>query len=428
MSGYFILKGYGIIYDIMVEITEVTTTKFKYTAVRDNVEYSGIMRARDRFEVYEKVRSEGAEIVSVEKMGGFSFSTLKSLNERFSTVKEVDVILFARNLSAMLGAGLSITRALTIAHRQTKSPKLKYVLHQIVSQVRNGEALSVVLKNHKKIFNDLFVSMVHAGEEGGNLPESLASVALQMDKNYKLKKRIKGAMVYPTIVLGAMVLIGFLMMVKVVPVLKKTFDEVGVDLPGTTQAIIQMSDFLVKNTLFSLLIVIAFVFVFVYILKTPSGKRVFDAFLLRIPAIGTIVKEVNSARFARTLSSLLGSGVDVVTALNITGQVVQNTFHKEVIMAAAKVVQTGEPMSTIFGRREDLYPPMISEMLAVGEETGKLSDMLQEVAKFYENEVEQKTKDLSTIIEPFLMLFIGGGVGFFAMAMISPIYSLSDAI
>ncbi len=412
----------------MARKSRVTKTKYKYTAVRDNTEYGGVMQAKDRFEVYAKVRAEGAEIVSVDKVGGFSLGALKTLNERFSTVKEVDVILFARNLSAMLSAGLSLTRALAVANRQTKSPKLNYILRSLTAQVRKGEPLSEALAEHPKTFASLFTSMVRAGEEGGNMPEALASISLQMDKSYKLKKRIKGAMVYPGIVLGAMVLIGFLMMTQVVPTLKKTFEEVGVDLPATTRAIIKLSDFLVNNTLLSLVAIVAFVMTFIYALRTPQGKRLFDGFILRIPAIGSIVKEVNSARFARTLSSLLASGVDIVTALEITSNVVQNTYHTEVILAAAKVVQSGEPMSVIFGRREDLYPPMVSEMLAVGEETGKLSEMLSEVAKFYESEVEQKTKDMSTIIEPFLMLFIGAGVGFFAMAMIAPIYSLSDAI
>lgn len=386
------------------------------------------MDALDRFAVYAKVRAEGGEIISVEKKTGFSLNGLKSLNERFSTVKEVDIIIFARNLSAMLSAGLSLTRALSVANRQTKSPKLNYILRTLTARVRKGDAFSLALADHSKTFDSLFISMVRAGEEGGNLPEALASISLQMDKSYKLKKRVKGAMVYPGIVLMAMVLIGFLMMTQVVPTLKKTFDEVGVDLPATTRAIIATSDFLVANTLLSLVLIIGFVTVFIYSLKTPLGKRIFDAFILRLPAVGTIAKEINSARFARTMSSLSSSGVDIVTSLEITASVVQNTYHREVILAAAKVVQQGEQMSVIFGRREDLYPPLVSEMLAVGEETGKVSEMLGEVANFYEAEVEQKTKDVSTIIEPFLMLFIGGGVGFFAMAMISPIYSLSDAI
>ena len=402
--------------------------KFSYVAIRDNTQYSGVMQAQNRFEVYEKVRAEGGEIVHVEKLSGFSLSTLRRLNERFSTVKEVDVILFARNLSAMLGAGLSLTRALTVANRQTKSPKLHYILRDVVSHVQKGDALSSALAQYPKTFSSLFVSMVRAGEEGGNLPESLASVALQMDKNYKLKKRIKGAMVYPAIVLSAMVLIGFLMMTQVVPTLKKTFSEVGVELPTATKVIIALSDFLVQHTLASVGLLIVGIVSLVYVLKTPMGKRVFDRVILYIPAVGTIVKEVNAARFARTLSSLLSSGVDIVTALTITRGVVQNFYHRAVITHATTLVQQGGQMSTLFQKYEHLYPPMIGEMLAVGEETGQMSNMLQEVATFYETEVDQKTKDMSTIIEPFLMLFIGGGVGFFAMAMISPIYSLSDSI
>ena len=402
--------------------------KFSYVAMRDNTQYSGVMQAQSRFEVYEKVRAEGGEIVHVEKLGGLSLSTLRRLNERFSTVKEVDVILFARNLSAMLGAGLSLTRALSVANRQIKSPRLHYILRDIATRVQKGDALSSALAHYPKTFNSLFISMVRAGEEGGNVPESLASVALQMDKNYKLKKRIKGAMVYPSIVLSAMVLIGFLMMTQVVPTLKKTFSEVGVELPTATKTIIALSDFLVQHTIMSVVILFGSVLLFIYVLKTPVGKRVFDRVILYIPAVGTIVKEVNAARFARTLSSLLSSGVDIVTALHITRGVVQNFYHRAIITRAATLVQQGGQMSALFQKYEHLYPPMIGEMLAVGEETGQMSKMLQEVAVFYEAEVDQKTKDMSTIIEPFLMLFIGGGVGFFAMAMISPIYSLSDSI
>ncbi len=407
---------------------KIETHKFKYTAVRDGQEYTGIVEATDRFAVYARVRSEGGEILRVDRASGLTLGALKSLNARFSTVKEVDKILFARNLGAMLGAGLSITRALSVANRQTKNPKLDMILKQIASKVRKGESLSSALAEHPRVFSSLFTAMVQAGEEGGNLAEALDSIAIQMDKSYKLKKRIKGAMIYPAIVMFAMLLIGYMMMTQVVPTLKKTFEEVGVDLPSTTKTIIKISDFLVANTILSLLILVVSAGSFWYLLHTRLGKKAFDAFILRVPAIGTIAKELNSARFARTLASLSNSGVDIVTALGITAKVVQNTYHREVILQAAKVVERGESMSEIFGRREDLYPPLVSEMLSVGEETGKVGEMLGEVAKFYENEVDQKTKDMSTIIEPFLMLFIGAGVGFFALAMIAPIYSLSDSI
>lgn len=401
--------------------------EFTYVATRDGVAYEGSMEAADRFAVYARVKAEGGEIVSVRDTAGF-VGRLRQINERFSTVKEVDKITFARNLSAMLSAGLSLSRALGAMERQTKSPKLKYIIRSLSGSVRKGNALHEALALHKSAFPRLFIAMVHAGEEGGKLPDALASVAVQMDKSYKLKKKVKGAMMYPGIVLSAMLVIGILMMTKVVPTLKKTFDEVGAQLPPTTQAVIKLSDFLINNTLIALLLVVGVVASFVYALRTPQGKYAFDTVVLRLPAVGSIVKEVQSARFARTLSSLLGSGVDIVGSLEITSEVIGNSHHKQVVLDAKKVVEKGEPMSGIFSQREDLFPPLVGEMLAVGEETGEMSSMLLRVADFYENEVEQKTKDMSTIIEPFLMLFIGAGVGFFALAMVAPIYSLSDSI
>lgn len=400
---------------------------YSYTAMRDGATYEGTMEAPDRFAVYARVKAEGGEIVSVRQASGV-MGWLRMVNERFSTVKEVDKIIFARNLAAMLGAGLSLARCLGAMERQTKSPKLKYIVRSVSGSVRKGGALHEALAQHPHTFSALFIAMVHAGEEGGKLPDALQSIAVQMDKSYKLKKKVKGALLYPGVVLTAMVGIGFLMMTEVVPTLKQTFDELGVNLPPTTQAVIAASDFLVKHTLVALAGVLLVVVGFVYALRTPQGKRLFDNFILRLPAVGSIVKEVQSARFARTLSSLLGSGVSIVDSLTITSEVVGNVYHRDVVLAARAVVEKGEAMSSIFNLHEDLYPPLVGEMMAVGEETGELSTMLTRVADFYESEVEQKTKDMSTIIEPFLMLFIGAGVGFFALAMIAPIYSLSDAI
>lgn len=401
--------------------------RFTYTAMRDGETYEGTLDAPDRFAVYERIRAEGGEVISVSRAQGI-FGWFKALNARFSTIKESDKIIFARNLSAMLEAGLPLSRALGAIARQTRSPKLKYVIQHLMQDVRKGSSLHDALVRHGKAFPDLFVAMVHAGEEGGTLPSALESVAQQMDKSYQLKKKVRGAMIYPGVVLSAMVLIGFLMMTQVVPTLKKTFDELGAELPPTTQAIISISDFLVNNILLSIAIIIAVVVGFITLLRTPHGKRLYHTIILRIPVIGGIAREVQAARFARTLASLLASGVSIVQALEITAEVVSNTLHKEVVLSARGIVEKGEPMSGIFNRREDLFPPLVGEMLAVGEETGEVSAMLGRVADFYEGEVEQKTKNMSTIIEPFLMLIIGAGVGFFALAMIGPIYSLSDTI
>jgi type II secretory pathway component PulF len=230
------------------------------------------------------------------------------------------------------------------------------------------------------------------------------------------------------VVLFAILGIGILMMIEVVPTLAQTFDEMKVELPSSTQLIIAVSDFLVHYTVVALGGMVAFGALMYGAARTSWGRRASDFTFLRLPLIGRMVREVNAARTSRTLASLLSSGVDVLTGLEIVGEVVQNSYFQEVIKDAGRAVSAGEPLSAAFVRREDLYPAFVGEMMAVGEETGQVADMMKRLALFYEDEVDRKTKDMSTIIEPFLMLFIGSAVGFFAVSMITPIYQLSENI
>ncbi|OGG55014.1 hypothetical protein A3D62_03155 [Candidatus Kaiserbacteria bacterium RIFCSPHIGHO2_02_FULL_49_11] len=250
----------------------------------------------------------------------------------------------------------------------------------------------------------------------------------QLDRAYTLKKKIRGALIYPSIIVIAMIIIAILMLIYVVPTLTQTFNELGAELPNSTKAIIAASQFLTGNTLLALLIPLLFGGGVYLAWRSPQGKKVWGYVVLHIPIIGELVKEVQAARTTRTLSSLLSSGVDIVYAISITADVLQNPHYKDVLLRAEKSVQSGGQLSEAFSTNEHLYPLLVGEMIAVGEETGKLPDMLQRVATFYEDEVEQKTKDMSTIIEPFLMIIIGIGVGFFALSMIAPIYSLSENI
>ena len=400
--------------------------KFTYQAERNGETYTDSVEATDRFEVYRHVRSEGGAIISVSSESQNNWS-LSYWNAKMTSVNEHDKIVFATNLAAMLSAGLTITRALSVAERQAKNPKLKSVILFVRGDIQKGGTFNEALARFPRVFSKLFVAMVRAGEESGTLDESLTTVGNQLQRSYELKKKIKGALIYPSIIVVAIVGIGFLMMTEVVPTLSKTFTELGADLPKATQAIINVSDFLVNYTLLVLLGVLGVVAGVYALLRTTSGQRGRDKILLSTPLIGELVKEINAARTARTFASLLAAGVDILTALQITGEVVQNHYHKDVLKAAAEKVQKGGQLSEVFMKREDLYPPLMGEMIAVGEETGALSDMLLRVADFYESEVEQKTKNMSTIIEPFLMLLIGVTVGFFAIAMIGPIYSLSEA-
>jgi type IV pilus assembly protein PilC len=328
----------------------------------------------------------------------------------------------------MLKAGLPMSRALSVAERQSKNQKFKAAMRQTNEKLNQGIAFHDAIALHPRLFNKLYVSMVRAGEEGGTLAEALAILAIQMERSSTLKKKIKGAMIYPAIVVIVMTMIGVLMMIYVIPTLTKTFRELNAELPTSTRLIMGVSDLLANHALLVLLGMIGAVIGFMGLLRTSLGRMVFEWILLRLPVIGPMAKETNAARTARTLSSLLSSGVDVVGAIGITRDVVQNSFYRTVLTDAATRVEKGKPLSEAFIEREDLYPVLVGEMIAVGEETGQISKMLEQLAVFYENEVEQKTKDLSTIIEPILMVVIGGAVGFFALAMISPIYSISDSI
>lgn len=347
----------------------------------------------------------------------------------FGKIKLSEKIIFTKNLAGMLEAGLPLARALQVLVKQSKNPMFKKVINELVLEIDKGSTLSSGMERYPKIFSTLFVSMVRAGEESGSMPSSLREVGMNLEKAFELNRKVKGAMMYPSVILGAIVLVGVLMMIYVVPTLTKTFTELGVDLPMSTKIIIFISDTLKHYIAFIVIGVSSIVFGSIYMFKRSVRAQHFkDNAVLAIPVIGTIVREVNTARTARTMSSLLVAGVSMTKAIEITHEVLQNFRYKNVLTNALTSVEKGIAVSQVFKAETKLYPIMMGEMMEVGEETGKFSSMLLDIAKFYEAEVDNKTKNLSTIIEPVLMIFIGGAVGFFAISMLTPMYSLLDTI
>ena len=402
---------------------------FKYKAInKDGNAYDGTLDAPDRFAVYKKIKEDGSKIIYVNEVRLRIVTALTKLNTSMSKVKAHEKIIFARNLAAMIEAGLSVTRALAVMEKQTKNKKLKMVLDELNDDISKGLSLSDSMRKKPDTFSTLFVSMVKAGEESGNLAGSLKVVSLQMEKAYTLTKKVRGALMYPAVIVCIMVAIGILMLIYMVPTLTTTFKGLNIELPFVTRIIIGMSDFLRAHYLLTIVGMLAIISGFVALGRSKPGKVFFDHVAIHFPLIGTIVKEINAARTARTLSSLLTSGVDVVLALGVTEEVMQNSLYREVLKKAQASIQKGDPISEIFIQNEKLYPIFVGEMMSVGEETGKMADMLLGVATFYEDEVDQKTKDMSTLIEPFLMVIMGIAVGFFAIAMLAPTYSLVDAI
>jgi type IV pilus assembly protein PilC len=401
--------------------------KFSYKALKKNGEtYQGEREAADRFELFRLLRKEGETIVSLEEAKEHKVHF--EMPALFGRIKMHEKITLARNLGGMIKAGLALSRALQMLERQARNKKLKKVLGALDKSVSEGKAFHQSLAEFPDIFNSLFVSMVKAGEESGNLSMSLKQIADQIEKTYLIQKKVKGAMVYPGIILSLMVVIGLVMLAVVVPRLTATFKDLGTELPLSTQFVIALSDFLKNHYILAFLVAAAAGTGIYYGLKSKAGQKMTDHVVLRLPVIGNIIKEMNSARTARTLSSLLTSGVDLLLAIDITSEVLQNSLYKKVMTKARAAVENGQPLSVIFSESESLYPIFVGEMVSVGEETGQLSHMLVGVASFYESEVEAKTKDLSTIVEPMLMIVIGLGVGFFAISMISPMYSVMNNI
>jgi len=407
-------------------------SKFLFQAKKSSGEiYSGEQEATDRYDLYHILRESGADVISVKekgKSGGINMNLKISIPFLTGKVKTIEKITIARNLGSMLEAGLPLSRAIGVIIHQTRSEALKKVLTDVNEEIDKGQTFASALEKHSKVFPQIFVSMVHAGEQGGTLADALKTTASQMESSYNLERRIRGAMMYPAVIVGVMIVVGVLMFIFMVPTLMKTFLELNVALPPTTQFVLLISNIIRDQGILVLIVLILIGTALKMWSKRTSGKFIIHGFLLKLPLIGPLIQEVNTARTARTLSSLMQSGVGVVESLDITSAVVQNVHFKAVLVKAREAIKKGDLMSKIFAANDKFYPIFLAEMISVGEETGKVVEMLSGVAHYYEDDVEQKTKDMSTVIEPFLIVFIGAAVGFFAISMISPMYSLVNVI
>ncbi|HWC57508.1 MAG TPA: type II secretion system F family protein [Candidatus Paceibacterota bacterium] len=385
----------------------------------------GTLVAETKGDALLAIRDSGIKPILIAQKKGFSFKTNIVL---FKRVKLSEKIMFTKNIAGMLKAGLPLSRALEVLRKQTTQVYFQSIIAALLDTVDRGETFSDGLAKFPKVFSPLFVSMVRAGEESGSLPESLNQVGVALEKTYTLNRKIKSALMYPAIIVSAIFLIGILMFIYVVPTLTKTFKELGAQLPLSTRIVVGISDAFSQHLPLIILGIAVVVAMVMLAFRLPKTKRAIDFLSVRLPVLGTLVKEINAARTTRTLASLLVSGVNIDRAIIITKDVLQNTYYKDVLGKVVGAIEKGAPMSSIFKAYPKLYPTMVGEMMEVGEETGKLSGMLSDIASFYEGEVDAKTKDLSTIIEPVLMILIGAAVGFFAISMLSPMYSIMDAI
>ena len=405
---------------------------YLYTAkTKKGESKAGTLEAINKHELAAILRRQGLVLISAEttvqkeKTGRFD---LRDFLRKIGRISLVEKMVFSRHLSIMIKAGLSLNQALRALAEQTKNTKFKKIISRVEENVRRGQSLSDCLAKYPKVFNELYVNMVRVGETSGNLDKVLKILAEQMRKDHELISRVKGAMMYPAVIIIAMIGIGILMMIMVVPKLTEVFTEFEMELPLSTQIIIGLSNFLKNHSLLGLVILIGLIILLRLSLRNKKVKRVLDKIYLHLPILGSLVQKVNAARFARTLSSLVDSGLAIVNALKIVAGTLGNIHFKEALINSATQVQKGKELSRALSNYRNLYPPMVIQMIQVGEQTGSLSDILKNLAGFYEEEIDNTTKNLSSIVEPIIMIIIGAAVGFFAVSMIQPMYSMMGGL
>ena len=404
--------------------------KFIYTAKSYSGEAkSGEAMAKDEKILAQQLRSEGFLVTSIalvdeekEKKSGGNFL------DRFQKVPLKEKMIFARNLGIMFASGLTVSRAIENLALQTKNKIFKKILLDIFDETQNGKYLSEGLAKYPNIFGELFINMVRVGETAGNLDEVLKIVAVQLEKENDLKSKIKGAMIYPAVILIVMIIIGIIMLTTVLPKMTAVFIDMDAKLPAMTQFVIDLSDaFRNHGLLFAGGFILLVIFL-QYFLKTETGKKTVSWTLIHVPLFSPLVKQTNCARFARIYSSLLKSGVGSVEALKIISHTLTNYYYQQALLKSVDDIQKGVSLSKVLSDNQDIFPIMVSQIVQVGEETGKTEIVLLQLAEFYEEEVNQITKNMSSIIEPLLMVIIGTAVGFFAVAMLMPMYSLTETI
>ena len=358
-------------------------------------------------------------------------TTMEKINDfllRFSRIPASEKIFFVQHLGVMLKAGVSLLVALQTLSKQSESPRLAKILKDVASNVEKGKTLTDSLKVHKDVFGELFVNMVDAGEISGKLESVLDQLYVQMKKQHQLVSRVKGALTYPLVILFAMSGIGIFMMVVVVPQITAMLKDFNSELPLATKILIGVSDSIVNHGFYWGGGLILFILIVAKTLSTRSGLYYFQAVTLRLPIFSPIIKKINLAKFARTISSLLKTDIMIIKSFQITGSVLSNLHYREAVLEMAEKIKKGGTIYDVIASYPKLFPPIVTQMVAIGEQTGELDSILQQLAEFYEDEVDQIMQNLPSIIEPLLILILGGGVGAMAVAIIMPMYSITSAV
>ncbi len=382
---------------------------------------SGKIKAKDLEEAVRRLRDQGIIIETInETKGGFTLSFLQRVTAK-------DLALISRQFATMINAGIPAVQALGILAEQSEKEKLREALADIKREVEGGKTLGDALRKYHKMFGDFFISMVDVGEAGGSLGSTLTRVAEYYEKITALQGKVKSAMAYPVVVFIVTIGVIILMLVKLVPTFASLYADVGSELPGPTQFLLNVSEFMQKNFLYIVAGMIGFVILINRILKIPSVRYQWDKIVLKLPILGPLILKTSLTRFSRTLSILIRNGVPILESLDITARVVGNKIIEEAILNARRNIGEGKSLAAPL-RDSGIFPPLVIHLITVGEQTGKLSDMLERVADFYEEEVDAAVEALASVIEPIMLVFLGGFVGGMLIALYLPIFGLAGTI
>jgi type IV pilus assembly protein PilC len=402
--------------------------EFEYKAKNKdgNVE-SDVLAAASRQAALGELRARGLLPIYLTERKAAVFRSF-SLSSILSHISLMDKLAFIRNLSLMARSGVPIARGLRILSEQTTNKRFQEVIADIGKGVENGETLSKCFARHPNIFSNLYVSLIEVGEASGNLDQSLDYLASLVKRENELLRKTKGALTYPLVVLATLVMVGVFMFIFVLPKLTATFSEMKVDLPIMTRILIFVVDLFSQHAVIILVLLAAAVYGLIYFFRTEVGSRFFDKTTVSLPVISGITKKVNLARFTLTFGSLLKSGMQIVNALKIAARSMDNYYFSAAATVASDDVRVGISLSDSLAKQPQLFPPLLTQMIKVGEESGTIEEVLKEMGEYYDQEVDQIMKNISSIIEPVLVVVIGAVVGVIAVALIMPIYSITQAI
>jgi type IV pilus assembly protein PilC len=384
----------------------------------------GQMEGSDADAVSNRLRSQGLNPTKVRRR---SLLDLKISMPAVGGVSSKALLIFTRQFATMIDAGLPLVQCLDILATQEPNVAFKKVIFAVKARVESGSTFADALKDHPKVFDELYVQLCAAGEVGGILDNILNRLAAYREKNEKLKRKVKGAMTYPVIVLLVAIAVVALLLLKVTPVFAKMFSDFGSALPGPTQFVVDLSEWLQHYILHAVAVIAAVVIASVAFYRNPKGRRIFDKTVLKMPIVGSVIRKVAVARFTRTLGTMVSSGVPILDALDVTAKTAGNRTVEDGIYYVRTKISEGKTIAQPL-LETGVFPSMVVQMIGVGEATGALDAMLNKIADFYDDEVDTAVSALTAMIEPLLMVFLGGVVGGFLISMYLPIFSIAGAI